>query len=44
MVVSNVGTTTVTYDWRKVNRADYIQSKNSDGVQRFFCHYVCHML
>ena len=40
VVVKNVGTTTVAYDWRKIQRGDFIQSKNSDGVQRFYCHYV----
>lgn len=34
-----MGTTTITYDWRKVERGDFIQSKNSDGIQRFYCHY-----
>jgi hypothetical protein len=34
-----VGSTTVTYDWRKSQRGDYIPSKNSDFVQRFYCHY-----
>jgi hypothetical protein len=30
--ISNVGVTTITYDWRKVQRGDFIASKNSDGV------------
>lgn len=34
-----MGTTTVTYDWKKVYRGDFVASKNSDGVQRFYCHY-----
>ena len=34
-----MGSTTVTYDWRKVHRGDFIPSKSSDGVQRFYCHY-----
>lgn len=40
VVVTNVGSTTVTYMWKKVQRGDYIQSKSSDAVQRFYCHYV----
>lgn len=35
----NNGTTTVTYEWKKIERGDFIASKNSDGVQRFYCHY-----
>ena len=34
-----MGTTTVTYDWKKVLRSDFIASKASDGLQRFYCHY-----
>jgi hypothetical protein len=37
--MKNVGSTTVTYDWKKVHRGDFITSKHSDGVQRFYCHY-----
>ena len=37
--MKNVGSTTVTYEWKKIERGDYIPSKNSDGVQRFYCHY-----
>jgi hypothetical protein len=40
IVVTNSGTTAVTYEWRKVHRKDHIASKHSDFVQRFFCHYV----
>lgn len=39
VTVKNIGSTTVTYNWQKSQRDDYIQSKNSDGVQRFYCHY-----
>ena len=39
VTVKNVGTTTVTYEWKKVQRGDYISSKKSDFVQRFYCHY-----
>ena len=39
MIVRNVGSTTITYDWKRVHRGDFIQSKCSDGIQRFYCHY-----
>ena len=39
MVLKNTGSTTVTYEWKKIERGDYIPSKNSDGIQRFYCHY-----
>jgi len=39
LVVTNVGSTTITYDWKKYLRGDYIPSKNSDMAQRFYCHY-----
>ena len=39
VVLKNTGSTTVTYEWKKIERGDYIQSKHSDGVQRFYCHY-----
>jgi hypothetical protein len=39
VILKNTGTTTVTYEWKKIERGDYIPSKNSDGVQRFYCHY-----
>ena len=39
VILKNVGTTIVTYDWKKVLRGDFVASKNSDGVQRFYCHY-----
>jgi hypothetical protein len=37
--MKNVGSTTVTYEWKKIVRGDYIPSKHSDGIQRFYCHY-----
>ncbi len=40
VVVTNEGTATVYYEWKKVNRKDYIESKHSDCTQRFYCHYV----
>ena len=36
VTITNVGTTTIYYEWRKVERHDYIEAKRSDGVQRFF--------
>lgn len=36
MTIQNIGTTTIYYEWRKVERGDYIEAKNSDGIQRFF--------
>ena len=39
-MVKNTGSTTVTYEWKKVQRQDFIPSKRSDGIQRFYCHYV----
>ena len=32
VIVRNNGSTVITYDWKKVLRGDYIQSKNSDGI------------
>ena len=37
--MKNHGSTTVTYEWKKVQRGDHIASKKSDFLQRFFCHY-----
>jgi hypothetical protein len=36
VTITNVGTTTIYYEWRKVKRGDYIDAKHSDGIQRFF--------
>lgn len=44
MVVENIGSTAIYYEWRKVKRGDYIEAKASDGVQRFYCHYPRHRL
>lgn len=44
VVMKNTGTTTVTYEWKKIFRGDYIPSKKSDGIQRFYCHYPRDML
>jgi len=34
----------VTYEWKRVHRGDHVRSKQSDFVQRFFCHYPRSML
>ena len=39
VVVTNHGSTTITYEWKKVQRGDHIASKKSDFLQRFYCHY-----
>ncbi len=39
MLLKNVGSTTVTYEWKRVERGDHLVSKKSDFVQRFFCYY-----
>jgi len=44
VIVTNIGTTTVTYEWKKVHRKDLIPSTNSDLIQRFYCHYVSHYI
>lgn len=44
VTIKNVGSSTVTYEWKRVQRGDHIRSKKSDFVQRFFCHYPRSML
>lgn len=39
IVIHNVGSSTVTYEWKQVQRGDHVRSKKSDFAQRFFCHY-----
>jgi len=39
VVVKNIGSTTVSYEWQKNHRGDFIPSKKSDFAQRFWCHY-----
>lgn len=39
VILKNIGSTTVTYEWKKIIRSDYVLSKNSDGIQRFYSHY-----
>ena len=44
VVIQNIGSTTVTYEWKRVQRGDHVRAKQSDFVQRFFCHYPKSML
>lgn len=32
VIIKNTGSTTVTYEWKKIERGDYIHSKHSDGI------------
>ena len=32
VILKNTGTTTVSYEWKKIERGDFIQAKNSDGI------------
>jgi hypothetical protein len=38
--VRNTGTTCVYLKWKKKIKPFNIQDKKSDGIDRFFCHYV----
>ena len=38
--IKNTGTTCIYFKWQKVERAFKIAEKKSDGIDRFFCHYV----
>jgi hypothetical protein len=44
VVIQNIGSTTVTYEWKRVQRGDHVRAKQSDFAQRFFCHYPKSML
>jgi len=39
VTVKNIGTTAITYEWKLSLRGDFVESKKSDFVQRFWCHY-----
>jgi len=39
VVVKNIGSTAVTYEWKKNIRGDHISAKKSDFKQRFWCHF-----
>jgi hypothetical protein len=38
--VKNSGTTCIYFKWQKVIKPFNITDKKSDGIDRFFCHYV----
>lgn len=38
VVVTNVGSTTVHYEWRKVRRPDFIEASHTDQTRRFYCY------
>lgn len=38
--VKNVGTTCIYFKWQKLMKPFGIPDKRSDGIDRFFCHYV----
>jgi hypothetical protein len=40
VTVRNTGTTCVYFKWKKKIKPFNIQDKKSDGIDRFFCHYV----
>lgn len=40
LVITNIGTTAVFYEWRKAAKGDYFKAKRSDPIVRFYCHYV----
>jgi hypothetical protein len=40
IIVRNTGTTCIYFKWRKLNKPFNIENKKSEGVDRFFCHYV----
>ena len=38
--IKNTGTTCIYFKWQKMERPFKIPEKKSDGIDRFFCHYV----
>lgn len=40
LILKNIGTTCVYFKWRKKAKNFNISEKKSDGIDRFFCHYV----
>jgi hypothetical protein len=40
VIVRNTGTTCIYFKWHKLNKPYNLQDKKSDGIDRFFCHYV----
>ena len=40
VLIKNTGTTCIYFKWLKLNKAYNLPDKKSDGIDRFFCHYV----
>jgi len=38
--IKNIGTTCVYFKWQKYVKGFNLPDKKSDGIDRFFCHYV----
>jgi hypothetical protein len=38
--IKNTGTTCIYYKWQKNSKNYNLPEKKSDGIDRFFCHYV----
>ena len=38
--IKNIGTTCIYFKWQKLARGFNLPDKKSDGIDRFFCHYV----
>ncbi len=38
--IKNTGTTCIYFKWQKLIKPFNIPEKKSDGIDRFFCHYV----
>lgn len=38
--IKNIGTTCIYFKWQKLNKPFNLSDKKSDGIDRFFCHYV----
>jgi len=38
--IKNTGTTCIYYKWQKNVKPFILPEKKSDGIDRFFCHYV----
>jgi hypothetical protein len=38
--IKNTGTTCIYFKWQKLVKPFNLQDKKSDGIDRFFCHYV----
>lgn len=38
--IKNIGTTCIYFKWQKLSKPFVLPEKRSDGIDRFFCHYV----